>query len=745
MPQNDKALQSFLIESDENLAQLEQDIVALEREPEDAERVASAFRAIHTIKGTCGFFGFSHLESLTHLMEDILGAMRDGQVQMNLDTAAALLEGVDEIRVFLKRIDSDGSDGEAAPQNLMDRLQSLVPEKADTQPSPVMAASDSDTDSSVTINHDETEQQHQTELQAQEHHEHADKDASASDNATTSGSAAAESTVRVDVVLLDKLMNVVGELVLTRNQLLQHAASQNDSQLLNLSQRLNLVTSELQEGLMQTRMQPIRNAWATYPRLLRDLEKKTGKKVTPILKGGDTELDRSLLEAIRDPLIHLVRNAVDHGIETPEARLAAGKPEAGTLTLSAYHESGNVTVEISDDGKGLDSQKIIRRALEAGLLHPDQVDSLSEREKIRYIFQPGFSTAETVNDLSGRGVGLDVVRNNVERIGGSIDIKSTPGQGTTFKLKIPLTLAIVPALIVRCLHQRFAIPQVNLMEVVYVEAERLEEDIQTVHDALVYRLRGRLLPLVDMRTLMHMGTPDKQHDQFILVLTADQQEFGLLVDDVRDTEEIVVKPLGRLLKDNPCFAGATIMGDGRVALILDVKSTADFAGVTRQDRKLNQQAAMQDQRHQPINVAENYLLVRPNDQAGRSAISLSKVSRLEEISCDRIEYSAGREVIQYRGKILPLIRLGNNRQPVAEESEMIRIVVQPTEFGEVGLVVNDIIDIVSDDKAEIEKVAQSDGIVGAGILQGHITDFIDSDALLRHYRNLNSNGGHDEH
>lgn len=359
MPQNDKALQSFLIESDENLAQLEQDIVALEREPEDAERVASAFRAIHTIKGTCGFFGFSHLESLTHLMEDILGAMRDGQVQMNLDTAAALLEGVDEIRVFLKRIDSDGSDGEAAPQNLMDRLQSLVPEKADTQPSPVMAASDSDTDSSVTINHDETEQQQQTELQAQEHHEHADKDASASDNATTSGSAAAESTVRVDVVLLDKLMNVVGELVLTRNQLLQHAASQNDSQLLNLSQRLNLVTSELQEGLMQTRMQPIRNAWATYPRLLRDLEKKTGKKVTPILKGGDTELDRSLLEAIRDPLIHLVRNAVDHGIETPEARLAAGKPEAGTLTLSAYHESGNVTVEISDDGKGLDSQKII--------------------------------------------------------------------------------------------------------------------------------------------------------------------------------------------------------------------------------------------------------------------------------------------------------------------------------------------------------------------------------------------------
>ena len=736
MPQNDKALQSFLIESDENLAQLEQDIVTLERSPDDSDCVASAFRAIHTIKGTCGFFGFSHLEALTHLLEDILGAMRDGQLKMDLDTAAALLDGVDEIRVFLKHINSEGNDGKAAPDELMARLNTLVPEKSASEPAVVIPEPEVEITTAVTISEDPVVDE---PSQENPEHEHDEKEA------TSASPTPSDSTVRVDVVLLDKLMNVVGELVLTRNQLLQHAASQNDTQLVNLSQRLNMVTSELQEGLMQTRMQPIRNAWATYPRLLRDLEKKTGKRVNPILKGGDTELDRSLLEAIRDPLIHLVRNAVDHGIETPDVRAAAGKPEAGTLSLSAYHESGNVTVEISDDGKGLDSKKIIARALEAGLLHPDQVDSLTEREKIRYIFQPGFSTAETVNDLSGRGVGLDVVRNNVERIGGSIDIKSTPGQGTTFKLKIPLTLAIVPALIVRCLHQRFAIPQVNLLEVVYVEAEKLEHDLQTVHDALVYRLRGRLLPLVDMRSLMHMGSQEKQHDQFILVLTADQQEFGLLVDDVRDTEEIVVKPLGRLLKDNPCFAGATIMGDGRVALILDVKSTADFAGVTRQDRKLNQQTTMEAQSHQPINVAENYLLVRPSDKDGRSAIALSKVSRLEEIRRDLIEFSAGREVVQYRGKILPLIRLGETTHSDDEDSEMIRIVVQPTEFGEVGLVVENIIDIVSDEEAKIEKVAQSDGVLGAGILQGHITDFIDSDALIRHYRETNNNGGRDEH
>lgn len=729
MQEHDKALQSFLIESDENLGQLEQDIVALERSPQDSERIASAFRAIHTIKGTCGFFGFSHLETLSHALEDILGAMRDGLLHMDLPHATALLDGVDEIRVFLKRIHSDGNDGQPAPQALIDRLHALIPEHKENETSALPPTTAVDTT---------PEQTHSAEVPAQqkEDQDHSEvlPEKVETESNGTQPSAKSETTVRVDVVLLDKLMNVVGELVLTRNQLLQHTANQNDAQLVNLSQRLNLVTSELQEGLMQTRMQPIRNAWSTYPRLLLDLERKTGKKVSPVLKGGDTELDRSLLEAIRDPLIHLVRNAVDHGIETPEKRRACGKPETGTLTMSAYHESGNVTVEVSDDGAGLDSDKIIRRAIEAGMVRPEQAEQLTEQEKIRYIFEPGFSTADTVSDLSGRGVGLDVVRTNVERIGGSIDIKSIPGRGTTLKLKIPLTLAIVPALIVRCLHQRFAIPQVNLMEVVFVEAERLDKDIETVHDALVYRLRGRLLPLVDMRSLMQMGDQETAKDQFILVLTADQQEFGLLVDDVRDTEEIVVKPLGRLLKDNPCFAGATIMGDGRVALILDVKSTADFAGVTRHERKLRQHENLEGVEPQQIRAAENYLLVRPDNSSGRSAIALSKVSRLEEISTDLIEYSAGREVIQYRGGILPLIRLGAARNQELTDQEIIRIVVQPTEFGEVGLVVNDIIDIVTDDQASIQKSARAEGILGAGILQGHVTDFIDCETLFSRYQ-----------
>ncbi|MDX1805003.1 MAG: chemotaxis protein CheA [Alcanivorax sp.] len=729
MQGNNKALQSFLIESEENLAQLEQDIVALEREPEDHERIDSAFRAVHTIKGTCGFFGFCHLEALGHAIEDVLGAMRDGKLHMTRDRATILLEGVDFCRALLTLINNDGNDGEHTPEELIQRLREQLEHAeeapAEAEPEPVASATaEPDAPAPATD---------QTETGADQGDSPPEKPADAS----ASEQSPRESTVRVDVVLLDKLMNVVGELVLTRNQLLQHTTNQNDAQLVNLSQRLNLVTSELQEGLMQTRMQPIRNAWSTYPRLLLELEKKTGKRVNPILKGGDTELDRSLLEAIRDPLIHLVRNAVDHGLESPQARQAAGKPEAGTLTLSAYHESGNVIVEVSDDGAGLDSDKILRRAIEAGLLRPEQAEQLSERQRINFIFEPGFSTASQVSDLSGRGVGLDVVRTNIEKIGGSIDIKSKRGVGTTIKLKIPLTLAIVPALIVRCMHQRFAIPQVNLMEVVYLEADKQEAEIQTVHDALVYRLRGRLLPLIDMRTILEMGERETQKDQFILVLSADQQEFGLLVDDVRDTEEIVVKPLGKLLKDTPCFAGATIMGDGRVALILDVKSLADYAGVTRQERRLRHADTLPNTAEDnTIRVAENYLLIKPNSGEGRSAIALSKVSRLEEISADRIEYSGGREVVQYRGGILPLIRL-NPATDNEEDNEVIKIVVQPTEHGEVGIVVNDILDIVADQNTQISQNASQDGLLGAGIVLGRVTDFIDCDTLVRKALNTN--------
>jgi two-component system, chemotaxis family, sensor kinase CheA len=698
MQGSNKALESFLAESGDNLEQLERDLVELEQQPDNQDRLASAFRAMHTIKGTCGFFGFPRLEALSHALEDVLVALRDGALRLDLNIASALLEGVDGVRRLLAHIAEHGNDGEADHRPLINRLQTLCadPLSSPVSPEPAVVA------------------------QA---------------GPTTEVAAATETTIRVDIGLLDKLMNVMGELVLARNQLLQYAGSQNDSQLVNLSQRLNLVTSELQEGLMKTRMQPISHAWSSYPRLIRDLELQTGKKIRLDQQGGDTELDRSLLQAIRDPLIHLIRNAVDHGIETPSQRLQQGKPESGLIKLRAYHESGNVIIEITDDGGGIRRDAIIARARERNLLRAEEDEQLSERDVLGLMFLPGFSTAEQVTNISGRGVGLDVVRNNVERIGGSIDIQSEVGSGTSLKIKIPLTLAIIPALIVGCRHERFAVPQVNLLEVVHIAAERATNDIEQVHDALVYRLRGKLLPLVDLRTLLQMGNRQLgQSDLFILVLQADGQTFGLMVDSVRDTEEIVVKPLGKLLRETRCFAGATIMGDGRVALIIDVRATAEYSQLVEHERRSHLRTSSEASSDTASNRLETLLLIEMQGGRGRAAVPLSRVARLEEFAAERLELSAGREVVQYRDRILPVARLetllGLPDQP---HHGALQVVVQQSRHGDIGLVVGRIIDVVEDSLADIQYRDDAPGIIGSAIIQGHITDLIDTDNVVARY------------
>jgi two-component system, chemotaxis family, sensor kinase CheA len=477
-------------------------------------------------------------------------------------------------------------------------------------------------------------------------------------------------------------------------------------------------------------MQPISHAWSTYPRLVRDLEQQTGKKIRLEQHGGDTELDRSLLQAIRDPLLHLVRNAVDHGVETPESRVKKGKPEAGVLRLSAYHESGNVIIEVSDDGAGIRRDTIVARALERGLIRADQVDQLSEREVLWLMFLPGFSTARQVSNISGRGVGLDVVRNNVERIGGSIDLQTEHNVGTILRIKIPLTLAIIPALIVGCRHERFAVPQVNLLEVVHIAAEAVVHEVETIHEVLVHRLRGKLLPLLDLRQVLEMGERSLgQEDIFILVLQADGQTFGLIVDSVRDTEEIVVKPLGKLLRDTQCFAGATIMGDGRVALILDVRATAEHAHLVDHDRR-NQIVSTTIKEETLRQEKQSLLIIKMHSKRGRAAIALSEVARLEEFTTNAIELSAGREVVQYRDCILPLVRLDAVLGfPATEEDDTLQVVVQSGDSGDIGLVVGEIVDIVQEDLSSVSNKSATNGIFGAAIIQGHITDLIDMQAV----------------
>ncbi|MGH8492541.1 MAG: chemotaxis protein CheW [Moraxellaceae bacterium] len=689
----DETLRAFLVESTENLAHLEEDLVVLERTPQDAATLARAFRAVHTIKGTCGFFGFNRMESLTHSAEDVMALLRDGHLAMSRDLTSILFEFIDAVRHMLALIETTGEEGDNDFSALIKVFHDFMEGKGRSggvlpETSPI----------------DESDR----------------------------NSAVVDSAIRVDVALLDKLMNVVGELVLTRNQILQYAGNQMDPVLSSASQRLNLITTELQEGVMKTRMQPISTVWSAFPRLVRDLELHTGKKVRLEREGGDTELDRSLLQAIKDPLTHLLRNAVDHGLESPERRVKSGKSEVGLLRLRAFHESGYVIVEISDDGDGVNLDAVLDHAMTRGLIRQEQAAQMSEREVLELIFLPGFSTATQVTSLSGRGVGLDVVRNNVERVGGTVDIQTKPGQGTSFKVRIPLTLAIIPALVTTCHDERYAIPQVNLLEIVRLDGDERRQKIEPIHESIVYRLRGRLLPLVDLRLVL--GLPPRSDDAslHILVLEADSREFGLLVDTVRDTEEIVVKPLGRHFKNVSCFAGATIMGDGRVALILDAVAIAQRAHVLMESQQSSAWSKAQEAIASTDHDRHSLLLFRIGSQ-GQGAIALSCVQRLEEFSVASIELSCGREVVQYREQILPLVRIGKLlelEQAEPDRSAMLQVIVHASDEGLVGLVVDGIIDIVEE---EITTFSRQDGqriVRGSAVVKGRVTDMVDMDEVI---------------
>ena len=554
-------------------------------------------------------------------------------------------------------------------------------------------------------------------------------------------------TIRVDVNLLDKLMNLVGELVLTRNQISQYSARQTDPAFLSTTQQLNLLTTELQGEVTKTRMQPISNVFDKFPRVIRDLAMACGKQVHVEMEGKDTELDKSLLEAIKDPLTHLVRNSVDHGIELPEQRLAKGKRSEGCLFLRACHEGGHVLIEISDDGAGIDVARVKKKALERGVITSPQARGMTDREILNLVFLPGFSTAEKVTNLSGRGVGLDVVKTNIERVNGSVDFQSQPGSGTNVKIKIPLTLAIVPALIVQCGGKRFAIPQVSLIELVRLEAEQARTGIELVHGVPVYRLRGRLLPLVYLARELKLpglvaseaGNSKLDDAVNIVVLQADDRQFGLLVDEIRDTEEIVVKPLGKQLKGLKDFAGATIMGDGRVALILDVLGLAQSANIISEarDRALAEAAAAQasEQRGE----LQSFLLFAGPDSAPM-ALPLSESARLEEFPPAQIEKSGDQWVVQYRGQILPLIRLSialeeRRRTPrhadplPASGSNPVPVLVLNHRGQTFGIVVEKILD-VTEASVAAKAPATRAGILYSAVIADRVTELLDIPAIL---------------
>ena len=500
----DDIVKEFLVESLEGLDQLEHDFVELEKNPDDSARLANIFRCIHTIKGTCGFLGFSKLESVTHRGENLLSRLRDGEIKLTPEITSALLTLVDAVRAIMACIEADGTEGDADFGPLVETLTNLLEGK--TADAPSEAAEHAPATAAEPPSPPPAEAPAPEPPSVKEAPAAAESEPAAAEPKKQEHSVS-DRSIRVDVELLDQLMNLVGELVLARNQVLQYSASESSSVLNATSQRLNLITSELQEGVMKTRMQPIGNVWSKFPRVVRDLAHACGKKVRIEMDGKETELDKTLIEAIKDPLTHIVRNAVDHGLEMPAERTAAGKDETGILQLRAYHEGGQVNIEISDDGGGIDPSRILDKALKRGLLTGEQASRMNDREILNLIFMPGFSTAEKVTNISGRGVGMDVVKSNIEKIGGTVDISSGVGTGTLLRIKIPLTLAIIPALIIREGEDRYALPQVSLLELVRLEGETAKSGIEEVHGVPVYRLRGNLLPLVYLNRELEIEKP----------------------------------------------------------------------------------------------------------------------------------------------------------------------------------------------------------------------------------------------
>lgn len=769
---SDDIVREFLVESNENLDSLDRELVQLEKDPTNRDRLASVFRTIHTIKGTCGFLGFTKLESVAHVGENLLSRLREGQLALNPEITTALLRMVDAIRQMLRSIEATGTEGErndddliktltwlhqGSPQSTAEQKQRAsasilpekIPDKGRLQPSsqsnalpepavvaqmelaatPKLAPSQSGLDSNE-IHAERTEITPQESTDAQQAQQ-------------TNRGSVSDSSIRVDVVLLDKLMNLVGELVLARNQILQFSNSTEDAGLVAPSQRLNLITTELQEGVMKTRMQPIGNIWSKFPRTVRDVAASCGKQIRIEMEGKETELDKTIIEAIKDPLTHIVRNSADHGIETPAKRVAAGKSPEGRLLLRAYHEGGQVNIEISDDGAGLDSDKIRRKALEKGLITPEQGTRMGEREAVNLIFLPGFSTAEKVTNVSGRGVGMDVVKTNIDKIGGTVDVHSKPGEGTTVRMKIPLTLAIIPALIVTSGGQRYAIPQISLLELVRHEGEEARKRIEMIQGVPVYRLRGRLLPLVHLGRELGALPPAEAASEAdavnIVILQADEKQFGLVVDQINDTEEIVVKPLGKQLKGIKAFAGSTIMGDGRVALILDVLGIAQSSNVVNEVRA----RALAEKEAELTTAQEDkltlLLFTGPDD--AHMAVPLDCVGRLEEFPISSIERAGAIDVIQYRGEILPLMFLAemlkerrsrSRRAPAPEKAssaERLQGIVYTSEGKQVGLVIERILDIV-EESIQAKLPPNRFGVLYTAVIQGRVTELLDMPALL---------------
>lgn len=782
----DDLISEFIEETDESLQLLDQELVRFEQNPTDKDILSNIFRVMHTIKGTCGFLGLPRLERVAHAGEDVLGQFRDDSLIVSPAAVSLILKCIDHIRELLSGLRDTGEEGEATShdESLINELRAMAEGKsapaeqenaAPEAESNTEAASEDDgsaamsdgfpvaaefleeiaeatggenveylpevdfeddavaADADVSVDLNEQPESADTAAPVEETPAElaiapAPVDAVAADSAPKKERpAAASQSIRVNVDVLENLMTMVSEMVLTRNQLLQLTRSDGDTQYKEPVQRLSRITSELQEGVMKTRMQPIGNAWKKIPRIVRDLTSEMNRQVDLVMTGEDTELDRQVLELIQDPLTHMIRNSVDHGIEDPSDRITAGKPEIGTIRLSAFHEGGHIIIQVEDDGKGLNTEVIRGKIVEKGLATAEEVREMDDARVNRFILEPGFSTAKAVTKVSGRGVGMDVVRSNIEKIGGTIDFVSTFGSGSTFTIKIPLTLAIVAALIVESSGQRFAIPQIAVSEVVRV-TDRSEHRLETLKGAPVIRLRKQLLPLIDLNGLLEIGDgisdidlSDRSLEGYVVVCRVGNRQVGVLVDKISDSEEIVVKPLSSIIPNTKFYSGNTILGDGAVILILDTNGLATTLDLDSSQLDDGMEA-IGDQSHRTESI-----LVFKSFNDGLCAVPLSSVHRIESFDMEAAEIVQGEAVIQYRGRLLPIMSTEGGAGVRREGRQT--VLVFGNDAQGIGLAIEEIVDIM-EDELKIQKAAVVSNMVGSAIVGGRAVDVINQDYFL---------------
>jgi two-component system chemotaxis sensor kinase CheA len=717
MPLNDdQILADFVVESRDHLAGIENQLLALEANGAgvDLELVNTLFRGIHSIKGAAGFLGLNSIGQLAHGLESVLNLVRNQQMVPDGAAVDILLRGADKLRGMIEDVEHSN---EVDVLEHLGALQALV---AGATANPKPAESPRPAASDASPSHETSAGEYATP----QHDAHASGESKGSSSKPALAGSTPDSTIRVQVGVLDRLMNLAGELVLARNQLLQIVNSAEHRVLSSVGARLNQVTSELQETIMQTRLQAVGTVFSRFPRVVRDLSITLGKQCQLTVEGQEVEVDKSILEAISDPLTHLVRNAVDHGLESPDDRATAGKPAMGTVSLRAFHQAGKVNIVIRDDGRGIDIARLKEKAVARGLLSADHARTISDREAILLIFKPGFSTAEKVTAVSGRGVGMDVVKTNIERLGGTVSVETQIGRGTTVHVKLPLTLAIIPSLIVSCDGRRYAVPQASIRELVRIKASEVGKRIERVKRAKVFRLRGSLLPLVDLGgALNHTVRSESQGARpiNILVVEAGHLRYGLMVDGLCDSEEIVVKPLGRHMKGCSCLAGATILGDGKVALILDIPGIASHSQLAAVDDEsvAADAAADSGEETQP-------LLMFSNHPAEFFGVPMELVARIERIRADQIDSVGGQEILQYRGGSLPLLCMEHYLTCKSRaETDNVYVVVFTAAKREIGLLVPELLDIRSVPTRIDTETFREPGIIGSLVFEKRTIRLVD--------------------